>query len=163
MKECTLPDDRSPEPSTKLIEDQRIARVAAEIVKPIVGIEGGIAMEVINAAMKFIRSRTGRKLDLAGTASKLRIDGRGDHADFLDHIHARKNHRTHAGADPLVHHADAIACDVQRADSRTCKVVSNQPSLGKHEAKRVAVGQRKFQQFSSVDDSTNRDGTYELR
>src|SRR5207247_2487217 len=58
MEECALPNDRSAQAPTKLIENQRITRIAAQIVEPLVCIESGIAMEVINAAVKFVRSGT---------------------------------------------------------------------------------------------------------
>ena len=59
MKKCALSNNGPAETSSKLVLDQRIARVPAEVVEPFIGVESCIAMLFVNAAVKFVCSGAG--------------------------------------------------------------------------------------------------------
>src|SRR5262249_59957155 len=98
MKESSIRDDRSAQTSAELIQDERIARLASQVVEPAIGIERRIPMEFEKAAMKLVGAGAGEDLHLAGSPSQFRVGWRCDDSDLFDDIDAGKDNRV----DPVI-------------------------------------------------------------
>src|SRR5262245_52207504 len=124
MNEGPVANNRSSYTRAKLIDDQSIASLTPEIVKPPIRIENRIAMVFKNASVKLVRARTARNLNLSGSPSHLCIHGRCDDPDLLYSVHRGKENGAHTAVDQLIRHGDAVACDIHGSHTGTRKIVS---------------------------------------